>query len=76
VRLSPDEIAEMNSIAKDCEINATALAGFFIRAALRAVREDGGRLKLPPNFALAEEPEESPFRMNEPVPPKPKKPHR
>lgn len=57
----------MEAIAKDCEIQPTTLAGFFIRAALRAVRDDGGRLRLPPFFELKPEPDEN-FRLNEPKP--------
>jgi hypothetical protein len=43
-------------------------AGNVTINALRAVREDGGRLRLPPFFELKQEPDEH-FRLNEPKPP-------
>ncbi|HEV2210067.1 MAG TPA: hypothetical protein VG167_14905 [Verrucomicrobiae bacterium] len=55
VRLTEEELTALKGIAEQCEINATALAGFFMRAALRAVKDYGQRLKLPPNFAVVEE---------------------
>jgi hypothetical protein len=55
VRLSGEEMAQLKGIADECEVNTTALAGFFIRAALRAVKNYGHRLKLPPDFTIAED---------------------
>jgi hypothetical protein len=69
LRLSEDEMSEIKAIAKGCEVEPTTLAAFFVRAALRAVREDGSRLRLPPFFELKPEPDEK-FRLNEPKPPR------
>jgi hypothetical protein len=55
VRLTEEEMSALKEIALECEVNATTLAGFFMRAALRAVKSYGQRLKLPPNFQVLEE---------------------
>lgn len=54
-RLAPDEMKEMERIAEECEVNPTALAGFFLRAAIRAAKRHG-RLRLPVDFEILEEP--------------------
>lgn len=66
VRLSDDEIGHLRELAKGCEVTTAALGGFFMRAALRAVREHGGPFRLPPFFELKDHDPDPRFKLNEP----------
>jgi len=55
VRLTKDELSELESIAAQSETNRTALAASIIRAGIRAAKASGKRLKLPPEFQVIEE---------------------
>jgi len=55
VRLTGEEMDDLKALAEQCEVKATALAAFFLRAALRAAKAHGRRLKLPPNFEVADD---------------------
>jgi len=68
-RLTPEEMDEMTRLAKQCEVNPTQLATSFIRAALRASKSYGQRLRLPIDFQIVDEPMGE-YRKNE-DPPKP-----
>lgn len=59
VKLAADEMDEMEGLAASCEITATALGGFFIRAALRAVDRRGAKLTVPLDFQIVELPANS-----------------
>ena len=52
IRLTPEESAELKALADGCEVTPAALGGFFMRAALRASKNQ--RLKLPLDFEIVE----------------------
>lgn len=62
----------MQSIAEECEVTPTQLAGFFLRASLRAVKARDCRLFLPPQFELINEPLSN-LRLHDKDNPPPKK---
>jgi hypothetical protein len=68
LRLTEDELNGLNDAAKLCELPAATLCGFFIRAALRAVSNHAGPLRVPIDFQIVEREPLKPHRMelNEP----------
>ena len=52
IRLETEHMESLQKIAEACEVTPTALGGFLIRAALRAIGKSNQRLKLPPDFIL------------------------
>ena len=76
IRLTVDEMAELDSIAKECETNPTVLAGYFLRASLRAAKSYGRRLRVPIDFDVVDtvlREESGRYRLNEAPPAKPAK---
>jgi len=67
IRLATDDVEQLNVIAARCEVTTAALAGFFLRAALRACKSHPGRILLPPDFQIVEESTKA-FAINEPKP--------
>jgi hypothetical protein len=47
IRLTTDELKELQNLAESCELSMTALSGIFVKAALRAIQANHGRLALP-----------------------------
>ena len=47
IRLTTEELKELQKLAKNCDLNVTALSAIFVKAAVRAVRANNGRLALP-----------------------------
>ena len=60
VRLTADEMEVLKRTALECEVNPTVLAGFCIRASLRAFKAHGQRLRLPIDFRIIEDPADFP----------------
>ena len=52
IRLTTDELKELEQLAESCDLNVTALAAVLIKAALRAVGDNAGRLILPLKFKV------------------------
>lgn len=53
IRLDSDQLKELESFAQACEVSTATLAGFFLRAALRASKRIG-QIKLPIDFEVCE----------------------
>lgn len=54
VKLSEHEMTEIETLADSCEITSSALGGFFVRAALRAVKRRPAKLTVPLDFDIIE----------------------
>lgn len=65
IRLTDEETKELRQLADRCDLQVTALAGVFVRAAMRAVEAEGGRFQMPLKFQIVEQTEPS-YRVNEP----------
>jgi hypothetical protein len=52
IRLTTDEMQELKKFADNCDLNAASLCAIFVKAALRAADECGGRLVLPLRFRV------------------------
>jgi len=55
IRLTTDDIKELKKVAGSYDLNVTALCGVFVKAALRAVKENKNRLALPLRFRIEEQ---------------------
>jgi hypothetical protein len=70
VKLSDDEMADFEKMANGCEVTPAALGGFFLRAAIRAVKRRPQKLTLPVDFDIVEEeePTNETMRLNQSKP--------
>lgn len=55
IRLTTDELKELHKLAESCEVNVTALSAIFVKAAMRAVQANSGRMALPLKFQIVED---------------------
>ena len=53
VRLEPEDLKKLQSLAAACEVTPSGLAGYFMRAAIRAA-ERQGFVRLPLEFDIKE----------------------
>lgn len=52
IRLTTDEMGELKKLAKEFDLNVSALVTVLVKSALRAVVENDGRLALPLRFKV------------------------
>ena len=67
LRIDDDMIATLDQMAGKA-LNRQAIARMFLIAAIEAVQHNCGRINLPPRFAVVNEPDLIPARLNEPKP--------
>ena len=67
LRIDDDMIATLDQMAGKA-LNRQAIARMFLIAAIEAVQANGGRINLPPKFAVHEESPFTAIRFNEPKP--------
>ena len=67
LRIDDDMIATLDQMAGKA-LNRQAIARMFLIAAIEAVQNNGGRINLPPRFAVVNEPDLIPARIKEPKP--------
>ena len=74
LRLTPDELTELNEIAEKFGLPSSTLGVIFMRAVLRSVKDHAGGVRLPIDFKIVEPSAALPrMSLNEPSPVKHRK---